>query len=886
MALAPGTHIGAYEVVGLLGVGGMGEVYRAHDRRLGRDVAVKVLPEALAQSGERMGRLEREARLLASLSHPHLASIFGFEAAGATRALVMELVPGPTLAELVGRGPLPLEEAVDLGRQIAEGLEYAHERGIVHRDLKPANIKVTPEGAVKLLDFGLAKAVAGEAVEDPSNSPTLSHLATQAGMILGTAAYMAPEQAKGKPVDRRADIWAFGCVLYEMLAGRAAFAGNSIAELLAASLKEDPDWTALPAATPASLRALLRRCLAKAPRQRLQAMGDARIVLEEVQAGAPTATPPPPALPPARRRSWLWAVAAAALGGAGLLAGLWLRPQPPAARVYRFTVMPPAQGVFGDGLAVSPDGSRLAFVASQGNQPQQIWVRTLDSTTARVVEGTDDAEFPFWSPDGASLGFFADGKLKRVDLGTGSVHSLVDSSAGNSRGASWSANGEIVYAPNITGTLMKVSAQGGAPAPATALAADSSNFSQRWPSFLPDGRHFLFLDERAGMVAELEVGALDSTQTQGLMAMPSGSSAAYAAGYLFYASNGALMAQGFDAASRKLSGAPERVADNVNPVGLVGATGYAPFAVTAAGLLVYRQGEASPLSQLTVVDRNGKTVRTIGATGGFIDAQLSPDGKKIVATIPDVARPGVNGIWIMDAQTGAMSRLTFDLRANEWPIWSHDGKWIYYAARTPNHVEMLRQRADGSQPAELLRRSTHVESPTDVSPDGRTFLYTDMAPGTNNDLWTMPATPNGKATVEMQTSADERNAAFSPDGRWVAYQGTVSNSEIYVTTFPASANKWQATTQGGKWPAWGADGRELYFVSGENLMEMPVRLGATPQFGVPQKLFSLSTTLNEDNDAVYSLFPGGGEFLISRTVGGGSDSPITVVLHWQAALGQ
>ncbi|HVA63889.1 MAG TPA: hypothetical protein VNF74_09215, partial [Terriglobales bacterium] len=483
------------------------------------------------------------------------------------------------------------------------------------------------------------------------------------------------------------------------------------------------------------------------------------------------------------------------------------------------------------------------------------------------------------------LGFFADGKLKRVDLGTGSVQSLVDSSAGNSRGASWSANGEIVYAPNITGTLMQVSAQGGTPAPATALAADNSNFSQRWPSFLPDGRHFLFLNERAGMVAELEVGALGSTQAQALLGMPSGSSAAYAAGNLFYASNGALMAQGFDLASRTLRGGPVRVADNVNPVGLVGATGYAPFAVTGAGLLVYRQGEASPLSQLTVVDRSGKTVRTIGAPGGFIDAQLSPDGKKIVATIPDVARPGVNGIWIMDAQTGAMSRLTFDLRANEWPIWSRNGKWIYYAARTPNHVEMLRQRADGSQPAELLRRSTHVESPTDVSPDGRTFLYTEMAPGTNNDLWTMPATPQGKATVEMQTGADERNAAFSPDGRWVAYQGTVSNSEIYVTTFPASGNKWQATTQGGKWPEWSADGRELFFVSGASLMAMPVRLGATPQFGVPQRLFSLPTTLNEDNDAVYSPLPGGGQFLISRMVGGGSDSPITVVLHWPTALG-
>ena len=508
MTLAPGTRLGPYEIVAAIGAGGMGEVYRARDTKLGREVALKVLPEEFAADAERMARFEREAKVLASLNHPNIASIYGFEdSSGAgtparapfpVHALVMELVEGPTLAELITMGPLRVDDALPIAKQVCEGLEYAHDRGIVHRDLKPANVKVTPDGAVKLLDFGLAKALEGDAAaKDPSSSPTMSRLATQAGIILGTAAYMSPEQAKGKPVDRRADIWAFGCVLYEMLSGKKPFDGETVTDILAAVVRGEPDWSMLPAGTPASMRRLLQRCLKKDPKQRLQAIGDARIAMEDALSGAAPESgqfPTPAAITvraPGWRRPLPWVLVAAFAALAIALGAAYFGHKAEALRVLRFAVDPPESGEFGTSLALSPDGTRLVFVAT-ANGKQMLWLRPLDSLQAQPISGTEDADFPFWSPDGKSVGFFANGKLKRIDFNTGSVQVLCDVSAGNAaRGGSWGSGGTILFAPDVTAPLMKITATGVTLSSATPLEACRQDKTDRCSPLLPDGRQFL-----------------------------------------------------------------------------------------------------------------------------------------------------------------------------------------------------------------------------------------------------------------------------------------------------------------------------------------------------------------------------------------------------------
>ncbi len=553
MPLGKGSRLGPYEIVSAIGAGGMGEVYRARDTKLSREVALKVLPEAFASDAERMGRFEREAKVLASLNHPNIASIYGFEESGGVRALVMELVEGQTLADRIANSPIPLDEALPVAMQICEGLEYAHERGIVHRDLKPANVKITPDGVVKLLDFGLAKALEGKAAAtDPSSSPTLSRLATQAGIILGTAAYMAPEQAKGKAVDRRADIWAFGCVLYEMLTGKQTFGGETGSDILAAVIKEEPDWSLLPVDTPPAIRYLLRRCLKKDAKQRLRDIGDARITIDEALSGAVQefaqfrSVPATPVRVSIWRRALPWVLLVVCSALAFALGAAYFGRGAKASRTLRLTVNPPGNGEFGTSLALSPDGTRLVFVAT-ANGKQMLWLRSFDSLEAQPISGTENGNFPFWSPDGKSIGFFANDKLKRVDLGTGSVQSLCGVSGENSRGGSWGSDGTILFAPDITTPLMKIAAVGGTPSPATVLDTARQDKSHRWPFFLPDGRHFLFLAEHGGGAAPaIEAGSLDSTKTQLILTLREDSSAAYAAGFLLYSENGSLVGRPFD----------------------------------------------------------------------------------------------------------------------------------------------------------------------------------------------------------------------------------------------------------------------------------------------------------------------------------------------------
>ena len=892
--ISSGTRLGPYEIVSAIGAGGMGEVYRARDTKLNREVAVKVLPEEVARNAERMSRFEREAKVLASLNHPNIASIHGFEDSGSVHALVMELVEGQTLADRIAKGPIPLDEALPLAKQICEGLEYAHERGIVHRDLKPANIKLTPDGAVKILDFGLAKAMEAEAVtNDPSTSPTLSHLATQAGIILGTAAYMSPEQAKGKTVDRRADIWAFGCVLFEMLTGKQVFTGETITDVLAAVVRAEPEWSQLPANTPPAIRHLLARCLKKEAKQRLRDIGDARIAIEEAQSGAAQDSGALPSAgvtlvrPAGWRRALPWMLLGGALALAFGLGAAYFGRRAEAPRVLRFVIDPPENSQSGTALAISPDGTRLTFVATT-NGKQMLWLRPFDSVQSQPIAGTEDGDFPFWSPDSKSIGFFANSELKRVDLDTMSVSTLCDVSAGNSRGGAWGPDGTILFAPGITQPLMKIAAGGGTPAPATVFDAAREDRSHRWPFFLPDGRHFLFLDERSGgAAAALEVGSLDSPKTQTILSLPSGSSVIYCAGFLIYSQAGSLVAQPFDADHLKITGSAVPIAPNVSPAGTVGPTGYVAVSATARGLLAYRN--SVPLvSQLTLVDRGGRTLGTVGPVSGYSDPALSPDRNRVAVSIPDSGDPGVSSLWIVEVASGTMTRLTFDKDDNILPIWSPDGRWIYFDSNASGAYNIFRKRADGSGKQEHVRPSANIETPLDISRDGRYLLFSDLATGTNDDIWYMPLESPDKATVFLRMPARELDARFSPDGRWVAYRSDENNPgdlEVFVAPFPPNGSKWQVSSNGGYWPVWSDDGQQLYYVSGSTLMAVDVTAGAALQFRPPHPLFSIRPPEDYlDVNADYSVFPGGQKFLLNQLVTTGDKLPITVVSNWTEEL--
>ena len=894
MPLGRGVRLGVYEVVAPLGAGGMGEVYRARDTKLGREVALKILPGSFANDAERMARFEREAKLLASLNHTNIAAIYGFEDSSGVHALVMELVEGQTLGERIAKGPIPIDETLPVAKQIAEGLEYAHERGIVHRDLKPANVKITPDGVVKILDFGLAKALSGEtAAADPSSSPTLSHMATQAGIILGTAAYMAPEQAKGKPVDRRADIWAFGCVLYEMLAGKKPFEGETVTDILAAVVRAEPDWSLLPASIPLPIRKLLLRCLNKDPKQRLRDIGEARIGIEGVLSGAAqdSASVPATAVAEASKLHglrWLpWALVGALAVLAIVLGWLSFGRKIESRPVLRFAVNPPQNAEFGPSVALSPDGTRLVFAAT-ANGKDMLWLRPLNSVQAQPISGTENGAFPFWSPDGKSIGFFADNELKRVDLGTGSVVTICQV-AGESRGASWGSDGTILFAPGVASPLMKVSATGGTPSPATVLDPSHRGTSNRWPFFLPDGRHFLFQDEHVGTAeSAVAVGSLDSSKPYQILPVHSDSSVIYAAGFLLYSWNGSLVAQAFDPDRLKVTGNPVPIASHVSPVGIVGPTGYLDVSASANGILAYRN--SVPLeSQLTIVDRDGKTLGTIGPTRSYSSPSLSPDGKKIVVGIPDPQNPAANSLWIVDVASGAFTRLTFDNHDNIIPIWSPHGRWIYFSSNSAGPYNLYRKRSDGSGPRQLLRRSADIESPTDVSLDGRYLLFADLSPVTSYDLWYLPLQPLGKAVPYLRTPAVEGTGRFSPDGRWVAYaysqSGAMTDEELFVSPFPATGSKWQVSSNGGTWPVWSASGHQLYFVSGDKLMEAKVLPGSAFQFQPPQPLFSYRPADNpQETSRDYSVFPGGQKFLLNQLVDTAGNLPITVVANWTVAL--
>ncbi len=872
--------LGPYRVTAPIGAGGMGEVYRARDTKLDRDVAVKILSEEFAHDADRLARFTREAKTLAALSHPHIAGIHGLEESSGITALVMELVEGDDLSQRIAFGAIPLDEALPIAKQIAEALEAAHEQGIIHRDLKPANIKVRPDGTVKVLDFGLAKAPDPPAGSSPnvSQSPTLSMHATQAGVILGTAAYMSPEQARGHAVDKRADIWAFGVVFLEMISGRALFRGESVTDTLAAVLTRSIDLSDLPPSVPAPIRALIRRCLERDPKRRLRDIGEARLTIDEVVSGHPEASSI--FLPTTSGRSHVTSsLTGAALGLAiGVLAaGLAARayfPQAQREETRLDIATPPMADAFS--FALSADGRQVAFVAADRRMPQ-LWIRRFDSAEARALPNTDGASHPFWSPDGGSIGFFADGKLKRMALDGSRPTVLAE--APSARGASWGSQDEILMLPTV-GVVHRVAASGGTPIPVTRLAAGDTH---RAPQWLPDGRRFLYYihsgsPDRRGIY----LATLDQPEGTRLVAADSGGQYR-PPGQLVYVKDGTLMAQTVDLEARVMTGQPMTIASNIAVDMAV--SGKGAFSVSATGPVAYRTGLTNRrLMWLNPANGATETI-TLVVDGTAVNPRVSQDGRRVL--LRQVLQ-GDDDVWMIDLGRGALTRATFNPASESFPVWSPDARQFAFRSNRFGTFGLFVKPANGESDERQLLATGEDLAVTDWSPDGRWLLYYAISKA-GRDLWVLPMAGADKGTPVpfLRTQFDEASGEFSPDGRWIAYQTNESGAfNIAVRPFPGPGGVWHVSSEGGGvQPRWSPDGKALYYLTLDGrFMSVPVTVRADSiDLGASRALWG--TRLSMTNSFYLNLYDVGpdGRLLIVATPesDAGVSSPIRFVLDWK-----
>ena len=852
-----GKRLAHYEITGPIGKGGMGEVFRARDTKLGRDVAIKVLPPETAGDPERLARFDREARTLAALQHPNIASIYGLENAENVRFLVMELVDGEDLSQRLR--PIPVDEVVDLAIQLAEGLAAAHAVGIIHRDLKPANVKVTPDGKLKILDFGLARTYAEEHVSgtDLQHSPTLTGM-TQAGVILGTAGYMSPEQARGKRTDHRADIWAYGVVLFELLTGKRVFDGETVSDTLAGVLRAEVPWDALPRDTPPALRRIVQRCLERDASRRLQSIAEARIALEDLKAGR---TDPSAAQPSAkvvsvsRRERMVWMLGLALLAAA-VAALAFRRTEAPILPVVQSALLPPSGWDFAPAspLAVSPDGSQVAYVAVARSDEESIaagsksvWISDLAEAEPRRLAGTDGDGFPFWSPDGRWLGFFANGKLNKIDARGGPVIPVCDATDG--RGGTWSASGVIVFQKAWSEGLMQVSASGGTAEPLTALNKDRAEVAHRWPAFLPDGQHFLFyvvsttnplLSEHSGIY----VGSVDSKEIRFLLKTES--RALYAREHLLYRAGSTLMAHPFDASRLQFTGDPTPLTVDV-PGGAV-SWGGAEFGTSESGLLAHLRGAEASSTLLRWRDRDGKVLEDVSALGSYFEPRLSHGGTRIATA----AGRDAGDIWIHDLQRDMRTRFTFDPSDERTPVWSPDDGQLAFVSGRSGVREINVRPTSGQVDARTVFSADAQLELTDWSNDGRFILFNRPNPK-GCDIWILDV--QKAEAAPLLSGGWFEDGRVSPDGKWVAFSSDESGkSEIYVQSFPVvggrSVVSSDAAPGSAKSPTWRPDGHELFYVRGSEIVAVPVTTDGSFSFGTPTVLFSVSVTVTSPDFSV------------------------------------
>ena len=869
----------------------MGEVYRARDTKLNRDVALKVLPDLFASDPERLARFRREAQVLASLNHSNIAAIFGVEETGAAPALVMELVDGRTLADFADT-PVPIAEVTAIARQIVEGLEAAHEAGVIHRDLKPANIKVRDDGTVKILDFGLAKAMGADGTRsgaDPSNSPTLTAQATQLGMILGTAAYMAPEQARGRAVDKRADIWAFGVVLYEMLSGRRAFQGEDVSETLAAVLTREPDFSAVPASTPAALVALMRRCLERDPRRRLRDIGEARLALETpVSDRSATAVPAKPSPTPKSVAAWR-GVTAALTGALLLVAGLWWQSTGRSGDAVHASVLLPRDVSFDLTLypvvAMSDDGSRLALVGSNSGI-RRLYVRRMGEFEARLLDGTENATSPFFSPDGSWIAFFADGRLKKILADGGPVMDVA--AAPDNRGGVWAGDDTIIYAPVPASPLVQVAAAGGKTTPVSTLDEKKRERTHRWPSVLPDGKTVLVTVGSVEHPDDYDDARIESVRLgtgERRVVIEGGRMARYVAtGHLLYLRGKVLYAVPFDLARGQASSSAVPVIDGVSGDVITGAANYS---LSRSGAIAFVPGDPSGgVRKLAWVDLKGAPTPIEAAPALYTDPHVSPDGRRVALSLVAGSH---RDLYVVDTARSTSSRVTSE-GENRTPLWSPDNRLVYIAYdRLRNVSIVMRRLADGSGSAESIAEVPGQAYAEDLTRDGGTLLLsanTSTARGVF-EIFRLPLTKGSKP--ELIASAPDQDAyqpAISPDGRWLAYASYESTrAEVYVQSYPSGGNRMKISTAGGLEPRWAANGKALFYTQANSLMMVPIEPGAAFLPGKPRMLFGGLTPPATDSGQTYSVDPKGERFLMLRPAREDAGPPeVRVILNWFSTL--